>query len=72
MAFTATELLDLIDQVIAKRLAGDAVESYTEAQNRFAGTPLRDLFDIRDRLVAQSAASQSGGGIFRLAEPFEA
>ena len=65
---TAAEHLALIDAVIAKRLAGDAYESYTEAQAAFRGTSLVDLYDIRDRLISENAAASSN---FLLAEPFD-
>ena len=65
---TAAEHLLLIDAVIAKRLAGDAYESYTEAQAAFRGTSLKDLYDIRDRLNAEIGADSSN---FLLAEPFD-
>ena len=62
----ASDLLTLIEAVIAKRLAGDAVESYTEQQNAFRGTPLEKLFEIRQQL--QIEANADGGGNFRLVE----
>jgi len=65
---TAQEHLDLIDAVIAKRLRGDSYESYSEAEESFSGTPLLDLYTIRDKLRAEVTAGS--GGNFSLLEPF--
>ncbi len=64
---TAAEHLDLINSVITKRLRGDAYESYTRSQLEFEGTPLKDLYDLRDRLQREVNAA---GWSFHLAEPF--
>lgn len=69
MASTAAEHLVLINQVITKRLNGDAFESYRTSQRQFFGTPIEKLFDLRDRL--QREANGDGAGTFRLAAPFE-
>jgi hypothetical protein len=69
MALSAAQHLDLIDAVIAKRLAGDGYESYTEQQKAFHGTPLEKLYSIRTALISE--ASQDSCGTFRLAEFFE-
>jgi hypothetical protein len=69
MALTAAQHLDLIDAVIAKRLAGDAYESYSEQEKRFQGTSLEKLYAIRTGLVSET--SQDGSGSFRLAQPFD-
>lgn len=70
MATSAQEHLALINAVITKRLNGDAYQAYSEAEQRFEGTSLRDLYDLRDRL--QQEANAAGGGSFGLLEPFDA
>ena len=62
---TASELLTLVETVIQRRLNGDAYTEYTEAESRFRGTPLSELFDIRDRLRAEAT---SAGASHRLVE----
>lgn len=69
MASTAAEHLVLINEVITKRLNGDAFESYRTSQRQFIGTPIEKLFDLRDRL--QREVNGDGAGTFRLAAPFE-
>jgi len=64
MATTAAEHLALINAVITKRLSGDGYESYSEEEKRFRGTPLTELYDLRDRL--QQEVTGSNGGQFRL------
>lgn len=69
MATTAQEHLDLINEVITKRLNGDAYESYRTSQRQFFGTPIEKLYDLRDRLTQEVNAAN--GGSFRLGAPFE-
>jgi hypothetical protein len=68
MATTAAEHLALINAVITERMGAGAVEEYREAYNQFRGTPLKELYEIRDRLTAETGATS---GSFRLAEPFD-
>lgn len=68
MSMTASQHLALINAVIAKRLAGDAYESYSESEKQFRGTSLGELYRIRSDLIAEDAA---GAGNFRLAEYFD-
>ena len=68
MASTTQEFLDLVNAALTKRLNGDAYEEYTEAEVRFRGMPVSELFALRDRLTRQLAAEN--GNNFRLAEPF--
>ncbi len=70
MASTAATLLSLLEDVIEKRLQGDAYESYSEAQQEFAGSSLEELFGIRDRLRKEISAGQSSGIKMYLVEPF--
>lgn len=70
-----SELLAAVDAAIAKRLAGDAYEEYTEGGNggdRFRGTALSTLYEIRKDLAAKVASENgdSGAPTFLLAEPF--
>ncbi len=69
MATMASEHLALINAVITKRLSGDGWESYTISQRQFRGTPLMELYALRDKLAAEAAAD--GGSTFFLAEPGE-
>jgi len=66
---TDSEELALVEAAYARRLAGDAYESYTEAEKRFAGASLewfaRRIDQLRERVSLASA------GCFRLAEPFD-
>ncbi len=66
MANTGAEHLALVNSVISKRLAGDAYEGYSEAEAKFNGTPLSELYKIRTQLTQEVAAST--GGCFRLPE----
>lgn len=69
MALTPQQHLDLIDAVIEERLGSGAVEAYSEAYDKFRGTSLKDLFEIRTSIRQELAASGSGGNAcFRLAE----
>lgn len=43
----ASDLLTLINAVIAKRLRGDAYERYVAAEQDFYGMPLDKLFEMR-------------------------
>jgi hypothetical protein len=67
MAATNQEMLDLINAVITKRLAGDAYNSYTAQQQRFEGESLDSLFKTRETLQRMVAAEN--GGNFSLAQP---
>jgi hypothetical protein len=69
MATTAQEHLDLINEVITKRLNGDGYEQYSTSQRRFFGTPLEELYSIRRELKQEVNADS--GGTFRLGVPFE-
>lgn len=63
---TASELLTLVETVIAARLAGDAFKEYTEAGDRFVGESLKDLMAMRKDLQGEVAAEN--GSNFFLAE----
>jgi len=62
------EHLTLIEAVIRRRLQGDAFETWTEAEQNFGGTSLKDLYLIRGQLLAEVAAGR-GGPMFSLARP---
>jgi len=69
-------LLAAVDAAIQKRLAGDAYEEYTEGGgggDKFRGTALSVLYEMRKDLAAKVAAETGGTGApaFLLAEPFE-
>jgi hypothetical protein len=68
MASSDQEMLDLINEVLTKRLRGDGYQSYNAQQQQFQGAPLKDLFDLRDRL--QRSINAASGASFGLAEPF--
>jgi hypothetical protein len=61
-----TEMLSMIEAVIRERLTGQAVEGVSEQGNQYRGTPLKELFQIRNNLRESIAAAQ--GGHFGLAE----
>ena len=65
---TDAELLSLVNDVIAKRLRGDAYVEYSESQQRFRGESLESLMKMRDRL--QQAVNASSGTSFGLVQPF--
>lgn len=62
---TDAEHLALVDAVIAKRLAGNAMEEYSEVEMRFKGTSLQALYAIRATL--QNTVAAANGGQLRLA-----
>ena len=47
MAMTAAQHLALIDSVIQKRLEGCGMESFSEAEARFKGATIEQLYSIR-------------------------
>ena len=61
---TDADLLNLIESVIAKRLAGDAYESYGDGQLQYRTTPLTDLYRMRSEL--QGLARGTPFGLARL------
>ncbi|HEY1068401.1 MAG TPA: hypothetical protein VGE52_19920 [Pirellulales bacterium] len=65
MALSPQAHLDLVDEVIEKRLRGDAYTSYSEAGQQFVGTPIETLYEIRTKLQQEVAGTSAGGGSFR-------
>lgn len=61
------DLLDAVNEVILKRLSGDAYIEYTGVNQRFRGESLESLMAIRDRL--QQQVNASSGTSFGLLEP---
>jgi hypothetical protein len=68
---TTTQLIELIDAVLANRGGADFYEAYGEAGNTFRGMKVSELFEERRKLTQQLAA-ETGAGIgaprFSLAE----
>lgn len=58
MAATTQQLLEAVNDLIARRLAGDAYVEYTEQNDRFRGESLESLMAIRQKLQAELAAEQ--------------
>lgn len=59
---TTQELLDSVNTAIAARLAGGAVQAYTVNGRNLQRDPIPDLLKLRNELIAQLNAEQSGGG----------
>lgn len=68
---TDAEYLALVEAAIEARLNGDAYEEYQEGADRFRGTSLESLNQLRDNLKAKLAADGTSGASFRLADPFD-
>lgn len=68
MSTSDAELLDLVNEVIKKRLAGDAYNSYSQRARSFEGTTVPELMKMRDEL--QRKVDAASGSMFRLATPF--
>jgi len=67
MAMTAAQHLALIDSVIQKRLEGCGMESFSEAEARFKGATISQLYEIRSNLKAEDRADT--GASFALYSP---
>jgi len=50
MALTDSQLLEMVEEAIAARLAGGSYESYSDGALQFRATPLDQLFAMRTRL----------------------
>jgi hypothetical protein len=50
MGLTDAQLLELVEEAIANRLAGSSYESYSDGALQFRATPMASLFDMRTRL----------------------
>jgi hypothetical protein len=61
-------LLDALNQVLLKRLNGDAYIEYTATTQRFRGETLEALMKLRTNLEARISATS--GTAFGLAAPF--
>jgi hypothetical protein len=71
---TNTQILELLDGVLAQRADADLVEEYTEAQvNRFRGMSIAQLLKAREYYATKVAAETGAIGApqFTLAEPFD-
>lgn len=60
-------LLDELNALILKRIRGDAYIEYSSSVQRFRGSSLKELMDVRDRLQASIRAAS--GGDFALFAP---
>lgn len=61
-------LLTALEQLILKRISGDAYIEYSSATTRFRGSSLEELMRVRDKLRASIAAAS--GSNFQLASMF--
>src|ERR1041385_7576153 len=50
MSVSAQQLLDTVNDVLVKRLNGDAYESYSAHGKQFVGMSLAELYDLRTKL----------------------
>ena len=67
MAMTNQQMLELVEQAIQNRLAGDGVNSYSDTTgNRFEGESLDKLFERRERLIAAINASSGGARLLKV------
>jgi hypothetical protein len=50
LSLTDAQLLELVEDAIACRLAGSSYESYSDGALQFRATPLTELYAMRDKL----------------------
>ena len=69
MSVSAATLLSTVEDVLLKRLNGDAYEGYSAHGKQFQGMSLKELYDLRTKL--QQEVNAQSGLSFGLAETFD-
>jgi hypothetical protein len=68
LTVAAQTLLDNVEAAINSILTGGAVKSYSLNGRQLERMPMKDLTDLRDRLIRQIAAETSSPGTVNLVE----